>query len=150
MAQKFIRAANALNLQNYGLIGASDAAQVAIWQAIYSPECVDALVLISPPALPHEGQAGDSAAGNASELVCPLEDLKAPTLVLLGTEDRTVLPETGRTYAQRIPKCYYVLVYAAGHALAEECPEQLSGIAQDFLERRESFIVNRSSTLLTA
>ncbi len=148
LAHTLTRAASATGLEHYALIGTSAAAPVALWQALDAPEQADAVVLISPSALSLEGPTTASRVDSDSGLEGRLGEVKAATLVLCGTEDRTIPPETGRTYAQRIPKCYYVLVYDAGHALVEERPYALCAIVTDFLERRETFVVNRSSTTL--
>ena len=49
----------------------------------------------------------------------------------------------GRTYRERMPNCHYVLVYDAGHAVADERPEALTNTLTDFLDLRETFIVSR-------
>jgi pimeloyl-ACP methyl ester carboxylesterase len=146
LARTLVRAASAVGLERYALVSASAATPVALWQAIDAPERIDGMVLISPAVL--SAQVGTATDSHYHELESRLEDIRAATLVLLGTEDRAVPPETGRMYAQRIPKCYYVLVYDAGHALEAERPDALFGTMSDFLERRESFVVNRSSTVL--
>ena len=148
LTQIHLRVADAAKLENFSLISCPTATTVALWAAIEAPDRVDALVLISPTALPIDSPASQGGTGGDSELAGRLPELKPATLVLLGTEDRTVPPEIGRMYAQRIPKCYYVLIYDAGHALGEERPDALFGIMRDFLERRESFVVNRGSTAL--
>jgi hypothetical protein len=49
----------------------------------------------------------------------------------------------GRAYRERMPTCHYVLVYDAGHAVADERPEALTNTITDFLDLRETFIVSR-------
>ncbi len=61
-------------------------------------------------------------------------------------EDQAIPRETGRTYVERIPHCYYVLVYDAGRAIEVERPDALFAVVRDFLERRETFIVKRPGT----
>jgi pimeloyl-ACP methyl ester carboxylesterase len=74
--------------------------------------------------------------------------LKVPTLVVFGTQDDVISPELGRVYRAKMPNCNYVLVYDAGHEVAAERPEAFSSLVGDFLERRETFIVNQKSSLL--
>ena len=69
-------------------------------------------------------------------------------LVLFGTNDEEIPPETGRMYAERITNCYYVLVYDAGHVIEAERPDALLAAVCDFVERRGTFIVERNSTAI--
>jgi alpha-beta hydrolase superfamily lysophospholipase len=104
----------------------------ALELALAAPEVVDALILEAPAAL--NGQ--------------PVETLTVPTLVVYGTADQQVAPQTGRAYRERMPNCNYVLVYKAAHEVAVDRPEAFASLVSDFLERREAFIVNRASSLL--
>lgn len=72
-----------------------------------------------------------------------LGEVQALTLVVFGTTDRVVPPAMGRVYRERMPNCHYVLVYDAGHAIADERPEALLNSVIDFLDLREAFIVSR-------
>jgi len=77
-----------------------------------------------------------------------LADIKAATLVLFGTRDGVIPPEMGRLYIERIPNCYYALVYDAGHVIEAERPEALFAAVRDFLEHRETFVVSRKNTVI--
>jgi 4,5:9,10-diseco-3-hydroxy-5,9,17-trioxoandrosta-1(10),2-diene-4-oate hydrolase len=147
LAHMLARAAIGIGLERYALVSIAAATPVALWQAIDAPERIEGMVLVSPTAL---SALADRTVTDSDdhELESRLADVRVATLVLLGTEDRVVPPETGRTYAQGIPKCYYVLVYDAGHGLETERPDVLFETMRDFLERREGFVVNRNSTLL--
>ena len=134
------RAAGAIGLDHYVVIGSGDTAALALWQAVDAPEHVDGLVLISPTVL-RPGAAEPALAGRLSEV-------RAPALVLFGTNDPAVPPETGRLYVERLPECYYALSYDAGHDIAGDRPEALSEAVSDFVERRGTFIVERNSTAL--
>lgn len=85
-------------------------------------------------------------ANRDAEFEASLQSVKAPTLVVFGTRDGVIPPEMGRIYVERIPTCFHVMVYDAGHAIAAERPEALHGVVADFLERREAFIVSRDHT----
>ncbi len=74
--------------------------------------------------------------------------LDVPTLVVFGTRDRLTPPELGRIYRDKMPRCHFVLLFDAGHEAGIERPEALASLVQDFLERREAFIVNEKSSLL--
>ncbi|MBI3801386.1 MAG: alpha/beta fold hydrolase [Deltaproteobacteria bacterium] len=82
------------------------------------------------------------------ELERRLGELKAATLVLFGTRDGVIPPEIGRLYVERIPNCYYALVYDAGHVIEAERPEALFAAVRDFLEHRETFVVSRKTTVI--
>lgn len=75
-------------------------------------------------------------------------DIRVPTLVLFGTEDRMIPSTMGHVYREKLPNCHLVLVYDAGHAIDADRPEAFSALVDDFLQRREAFIVNRHSSLL--
>lgn len=128
-----------LGLEHYVLVSTSTGSSLALWQAIAAPAGVDALVLISPTA---GGFTSDP------ELERKLGEIQAPTLILIGTNDTTILPETGRIYVERMPNCYYTLVYDADHAIVAERPEALLAAVHDFVERHGAFIVERNSTAI--
>jgi pimeloyl-ACP methyl ester carboxylesterase len=77
-----------------------------------------------------------------------LGEIEAPTLVLFGTQDRMIPPETGSVYKERMKSSYFILVYDAGHAIAADRPEAFAGLAGDFLERQERFIVSAEPTVI--
>jgi pimeloyl-ACP methyl ester carboxylesterase len=77
-----------------------------------------------------------------------LASLSVPTLVLFGTLDRLIPPEMGRVYREKLPNCHFVLVYDAGHAMDVDRPEAFSSLVADFLERRQQFILPRTSGLI--
>ena len=140
LASRLNRAVAAIGLDHYVVIGSGDTAALALWQAVDAPDHVDGLVLLSPTVL-RPGAAESPLAGRLGEV-------KAPALVLFGTNDPAVPPETGRLYVERLPECYYALSYDAGHDIAGDRPEALSEAVSDFVERRGTFIVERNSTAL--
>src|SRR5436305_14749130 len=71
------------------------------------------------------------------ELENAMRELDVPTLVLFGAEDRLTPPELGRHYRELLPRCHFVIVYDAAHALYEDRPEAFAAIVADFLEHRE-------------
>jgi len=146
LAQTLTEAGAAIGLERYGLVSTTNSAPLVLWQAIDAPERIDALVLISPLALVPEGRIASSTHDPALER--KLGEVKTATLVLLGTKDEVIPPETGRMYVERIPNCYYALVYDAGHAIEAERPEALFTAVRDFLEQRETFIVSRKNTVI--
>jgi pimeloyl-ACP methyl ester carboxylesterase len=77
-----------------------------------------------------------------------MASLDVPTLVVFGTRDRLTPPELGRIYREKLPRCHFVLLFDAGHETAAERPEAFAALVDDFLTRREAFIVNERSSLL--
>jgi pimeloyl-ACP methyl ester carboxylesterase len=82
-------------------------------------------------------------ASSDTELEGRLGEVQTLTLVVFGTADKVVPSSMGRIYRERMPNCHYVLVYDAGHAVADERPEALTNTITDFLDLRETFIVSR-------
>jgi pimeloyl-ACP methyl ester carboxylesterase len=148
IARTLDRAAAAAGLERYVLVAGSANAPTALWQAIEGNERVEALVLIAPEGLVADGRTASNGIEQDRDLERRLEEIKAPTLVLLGTNEETVPREMARAYAQRIPTAYVVLVYDAGDAIETERPEALLGALRDFVERREKFVVNSASTAI--
>jgi pimeloyl-ACP methyl ester carboxylesterase len=72
-----------------------------------------------------------------------LSEIEAPTLVLFGVEDQLIPPENGRLYAEHMPDCHLVYVYASGHLIAQDRPDAFNRIVSEFLERGPAFVVNR-------
>lgn len=64
-----------------------------------------------------------------------LPQITAPTLVLHGTEDRTVDPENARVLASRIPGAELFLLEGAGHVYHSEQPEATDAAVLDFVRR---------------
>src|SRR5215469_1506109 len=137
LAEAIGRTADQLGIARYCLIAESELAELAIAHAIGSGDSVEALVL-QAPAYASNGTSGDLR----------LEEIGAPTLVLFGTRDQVVPPETGRNYARRIPKCFYTLVYDAGHDIEVDRPASLYAVVRDFLEHREKFTIPHESSAI--
>ncbi|HLZ69633.1 MAG TPA: alpha/beta hydrolase [Dehalococcoidia bacterium] len=85
----------------------------------------------------------------APDLEAGLGALQTPTLVLFGTEDRVTAPDLGRIYQEIMPRCQFVLVYDAGHALAQERPEAFARIVADFIARKAEFVTSAGDSMLS-
>ncbi|HUB76775.1 MAG TPA: alpha/beta fold hydrolase [Solirubrobacteraceae bacterium] len=70
-----------------------------------------------------------------------LRGLEVPTLVVFGTADGLIPPAMGRVYRENMPNCSYVLLYDAGHELGSDRPEAAAALIDDFLRRREAFVI---------
>jgi pimeloyl-ACP methyl ester carboxylesterase len=148
LARTLAEAIATLGLEHYGLVSTAVSAPLALWHAIDLPQRVDALVLISPIALLPDGWTAPSGYARDPALEQQLGDLQTATLVLVGTRDEVLPAETGRLYVERLPNCYYALVYDAGHEIDAERPEALCAAVRDFLEQRETFVVSRKNTVI--
>ena len=131
--------------QRYGLVGVSDGANAALQHALGNPDAVDVLVLVSPTAVRPTASDPD---GDAAEMENRLSDVQCPTLVVFGQEDRSVRPDAASAYRERIPNCNIAFVYAAGHDIAADRPQALLSLVNDYLERRETFIVQNQSSVI--
>ena len=130
-----------------GLVGVSDGADAALRHALQDPENVEVLVLVSPTAIRPANAAGD-ANDDAAELEARLAHVQCPTLVVFGQEDRSVQCEAAGIYRERIPNCGIAFVYAAGHDIMADRPQALVNLVSDYLERRETFIVQNRSQVI--
>ena len=81
-----------------------------------------------------------SGPGNADLLEC-LPQICAPTLILWGTADELVPPESGQVYVRTIPDSYRVLIYGGAHVLPVSACRQFVALTTDFIERGEHFVV---------
>jgi 3-oxoadipate enol-lactonase len=62
-----------------------------------------------------------------------LPEIHVPTLVLHGTEDRTVHPDNAQMVAERIPGARLVLLEGAGHVYHAEQPDAADGAVLHFV-----------------
>ena len=125
----------------YGLIGVSSAASVAIRHALRSPESITALVLVSPLAVRPAG----APEGSTDDMEPRLAEIQCPTLAVFGQADGMIDPTVPSLYRSRIPNCNVAFVYDAGHDIEAERPQALLNLVADYLERRETFIVQSRS-----
>jgi len=74
------------------------------------------------------------AAGTKFDSSGRAEEISAPTLVLNGSEDRIVSPESARELAERIPGARYEELEGTGHLLFIERADEFNDIVIDFLD----------------
>ena len=176
--------------EKYTLIGTSLGANVALWQALQSPDQVEALILISPTAIlpaggptpctpgevakrlfahpeilqefPQEFPSEDTAtvareralvqrimsASHDTEAESKLSKIQCATLVLFGLQDKMVAPEAAGIYREKIANSNLSIVYDAGHVIVADRPEALISAVSDYVERRETFIVGRQTSII--
>ena len=133
-----------LTSEPYGLIGVSSAASAAIRHVLQSPQSIAVLVLVSPLAVRPAG----ALFGATHDLESQLAEIQCPTLAVFGQADDTIDPVAPSIYRSRIPNCNVAFVYDSGHDIAAARPASLLNLVADYLERRETFIVqNRSGAI---
>ena len=71
-----------------------------------------------------------------------LPQIRCPTLIISGSEDKIVPAENSRILAERIPNAELVVLPKAGHGYLVECAEESNAIVLDFLRRHRSGPVN--------
>ena len=132
---RLMQAVGTLGVDGFDLMSTSVASSTALALARQARDRVRALVLEAPTPLEPGGAAS-------------LSDLPTPTLIVFGTADTAVAPETGRALKEALPNAHLVFVYAAGHAIGDDRPEALADVVGDFLERHEAFVVSRATTVI--
>jgi pimeloyl-ACP methyl ester carboxylesterase len=178
LAYTMLLAIDAIGLNDFALVGTSFGGRLGAWLAIEAGERVQSLVLVAPAAilLPgtrrpapllahperHSMPTPDPAIVEKQEallrrvmgpprdeaLEAGLRTVQAPALVLFGTEDQMIPPAAGHIYTEIMPRCNFVYVYDAGHAIAIERPEALASLVGEFVVRKSEFVLSQSSTLI--
>lgn len=176
LARTMLAAITALGIDDFDLVGTSFGAKVACCTAILAPARVGSLILEAPGAIrPESWTFPDSTEQRArpqdvdaetrqkmrrlvQRLLGPnrdtafeerLRSLATPTLVLLGTVDRTLdTAAVGHIYKELLPNCSLVYVYDAGHAISSERPQAFAEVVADYLERQQIFVVNQRPTVI--
>lgn len=113
------------------------------WRALYAPGfpdrhaehvAEDLRIGAAQPQHP-AGRRRQWEAMQAFDSYRRLPNLRIPTLVLHGTEDRVVPVENGRRLAARIPGAELVLLEGAGHLYHSEQAEAADAAVLDFVRR---------------
>lgn len=63
-----------------------------------------------------------------------LDEITAPTLIVIGAEDRVVPPENGRLLAERLPNAHLDVIPGAGHLALIEQADRFNGDVISFLQ----------------
>ena len=72
-----------------------------------------------------------------------LLDIKAPTLIIAGTQDRSMPYENSKLLASRIPNAELAIIENAGHMFFTDSTEKASKIILDFLRRHSKARANK-------
>ena len=100
------------------------------------PELVDRLLahrLEAPPDL--NGWQAQAAAGATFDVLDRLGEIRAPTLVIHGSEDNVVDYRNAELLAERIPGARLELIPGTGHLFFWEEPERFASVVSAFLEQ---------------
>jgi pimeloyl-ACP methyl ester carboxylesterase len=84
--------------------------------------------------------------GGNEALLARLSEIALPTLLLLGTGDRVMLPESGTPFQKHIASCHRIFLYGAAHELPISAGPTWTNIVSEFIDRGEAFVVNRGPT----
>jgi pimeloyl-ACP methyl ester carboxylesterase len=66
-----------------------------------------------------------------------LPEIRVPTLLIAGSDDRVAPPAVMERMAQKIPGAEYVLLQGCGHLGPMDQPDPFNEALADFLERRK-------------
>src|SRR5262249_34912403 len=117
----------------------------------YTPDELASRLFAHPERIAALPAANPTAQPKVRDLLGPLRDaelearmpeLATPTLVLFGPLDRLVPPDSGRRYKELLPNCHLIFIYDAGHLANIERPDAVAAVTEDFLERREAFVIS--------
>jgi len=67
-----------------------------------------------------------------------LPQIRCPTLVISGSDDKVMPAENSSILAERIPNAELAVLPKAGHGYLVECAEESNAIVLDFLRRHRS------------
>jgi hypothetical protein len=109
----------------------------ALALAASHPDEIEALVLLAPSKA--------AFAQNSDRLT----DAKVQILVLAGTLDAEG-GEAATACKQKLAACHLVYVYNAGQEMDIQRPEAVAKVVQDFLTRRDKFLVSNADGRITA
>jgi pimeloyl-ACP methyl ester carboxylesterase len=87
---------------------------------------------------PPQGQMRQAQAVTGTETYERLPEIKAPTLVIHGSADRTLPVENARILASRIPGAELVILEKMGHLFICEAFDESNRIMLDFLKRHST------------
>jgi pimeloyl-ACP methyl ester carboxylesterase len=85
------------------------------------------------------------AAVRDEDLIARLGEIEKLTLLMLGTKDGRMTPESVQLIKERVQRAFLIYVYDAAHNIEVDQPERFAALAGDFLKRGEVFLVNQKS-----
>jgi pimeloyl-ACP methyl ester carboxylesterase len=85
----------------------------------------------------------NGGAANDRELIGRLREIASLTLILHGTKDGIIPPESARLLKASIRRSNLLYIYDAAHNIEVDQPESYADVVRDFLTRGEVFIVKQ-------
>jgi 3-oxoadipate enol-lactonase len=82
------------------------------------------------------GWQAQAAAGTSHDAFARLDEIRAPTLILHGTDDGVVDPRNAALLERAIPNARVVMFPGAGHLVFWEQPERFVEVVAEFLHER--------------
>ena len=119
-------------------------------QLLTHPENIPGLMAVDPDIWAKEQELERRLKSQTHDAVAEtrLSEIRCPTLVVFGANDKAEAPEAARIYREQIRNSNISFVYDAGHLIEAERPEALIKAVSDYVEHRETFIVGRESHLI--
>lgn len=74
----------------------------------------------------------------AQDIAAPIENIRAPTLVVTSDDDRVYAPDIARDMAKRIPGAELAIIEGAGHLSNVDQPERFNQVVMNFLLRQRN------------
>jgi pimeloyl-ACP methyl ester carboxylesterase len=129
---------------------------VALWLALERPQLVDHLVLECPaglysiePKIKRVNRAilehYNAQDGKDEALLERVASVEHTTLIIQGTEDGTTPAASAQLLKGLLKKAFLVYLWQASHDIEVDQPERVLALVRDFLERSDSFMVNRGN-----
>lgn len=87
-----------------------------------------------------------AAPSGNSDLLARLTEIKVPTLLICGTEDRMIPDSAMLPYQQQIPGCIRIFIHGAAHEMPISAAHQWTKLVGEFVDRGEYFLVNMGSS----
>lgn len=87
----------------------------------------------NPRPITPKGIEGHAQALLAHDARARLKDIACPTLITVGSHDRTTLPASSRFLHEQIAGSELVLIDGAGHCTMYEAPEEFASVSLGFL-----------------
>jgi 3-oxoadipate enol-lactonase len=95
-------------------------------------------LLASLRALRRESYLKTVQASTEQDVAAPVENIRAPTLVVTSDDDRVYSPDIARDMAKRIPGAELAVIEDAGHVSNLDQPERFNKVVLEFLLRQEA------------
>lgn len=105
----------------------------------------------APPTDDERKRIGRNARANMARSQSPdgnqdllprLAEIEALTLLLIGTSDRMIPPDSMAPFQEHMPNCRRVYIYGATHELPISAGPQWVDLVGDFISRGEEFVIN--------